>query len=38
VEVDGIPMQGLVARFSATPGTLRWAGRELGADDPPSWA
>jgi crotonobetainyl-CoA:carnitine CoA-transferase CaiB-like acyl-CoA transferase len=37
VEVDGIPMQGLIARFSATPGRLRWAGRELGADDPPSW-
>jgi crotonobetainyl-CoA:carnitine CoA-transferase CaiB-like acyl-CoA transferase len=32
VEVDGIPMQGLVARLSATPGQLRWAGRSLGAD------
>ena len=25
-------MQGLVARLSATPGRLRWAGRPLGAD------
>ena len=33
VEVDGVPMQGLVARLSATPGRLRWAGRPLGADD-----
>lgn len=33
-EVDGVRMQGLVARFSATPGRLRWAGRPLGADDP----
>ena len=24
--------QGLVARLSATPGRLRWAGRPLGAD------
>ena len=31
-EVDGVPMQGLVARLSATPGRLRWAGRPLGAD------
>jgi crotonobetainyl-CoA:carnitine CoA-transferase CaiB-like acyl-CoA transferase len=31
-EVDGTPMQGLVARLSATPGRLRWAGRPLGAD------
>ena len=31
-EVDGVPMQGLVARRSATPGRLRWAGRPLGAD------
>lgn len=36
-EVDGIAMQGLVARLSATPGALRWAGRSLGADDPPHW-
>ena len=32
VDVDGTPMQGLVARLSATPGRLRWAGRALGAD------
>jgi hypothetical protein len=25
-------MQGLIARLSATPGVLRWAGRPLGAD------
>src|SRR5215213_9261523 len=31
--VDGVPMQGLVARLSATPGRIRWAGRPLGADD-----
>jgi crotonobetainyl-CoA:carnitine CoA-transferase CaiB-like acyl-CoA transferase len=37
VEVDGVPMQGLVARLSRTPGTIRWAGRPLAADDPPSW-
>jgi crotonobetainyl-CoA:carnitine CoA-transferase CaiB-like acyl-CoA transferase len=38
VEVDGIPMQGLVARLSRTPGRIRHAGRPLGADDPPAWA
>ena len=32
VEVDGVPMQGLVARLSATPGRIRWAGPPLGAD------
>ena len=37
VEVDGVPMQGLLARLSATPGAVRWAARPLGADDPPSW-
>jgi crotonobetainyl-CoA:carnitine CoA-transferase CaiB-like acyl-CoA transferase len=37
VEVDGVAMQGLVARLSATPGALRWAGRDLGADDPARW-
>jgi crotonobetainyl-CoA:carnitine CoA-transferase CaiB-like acyl-CoA transferase len=37
VEADGVPMQGLVARFSETPGEVRWAGRALGADDPPRW-
>jgi crotonobetainyl-CoA:carnitine CoA-transferase CaiB-like acyl-CoA transferase len=30
--VDGTPMQGLLARLSATPGRIRWAGRPLGAD------
>ena len=38
VEADGVPMQGMVARLSATPGAVRWAGRPLGADDPPAWA
>ena len=38
VEADGVPMQGVVARLSATPGSVRWAGRPLGADDPPAWA
>ena len=37
VEADGVPMQGLVARLSRTPGAVRWAGRPLGADDPPAW-
>jgi crotonobetainyl-CoA:carnitine CoA-transferase CaiB-like acyl-CoA transferase len=37
VEVDGIPMQGLVARLSKTPGEVRHAGRPLGADNPPRW-
>jgi crotonobetainyl-CoA:carnitine CoA-transferase CaiB-like acyl-CoA transferase len=32
VDVDGIAMQGLIARLSATPGSIRWAGRALGAD------
>jgi crotonobetainyl-CoA:carnitine CoA-transferase CaiB-like acyl-CoA transferase len=31
-EVDGTPMQGLIARLAATPGRLRWAGRPLDAD------
>jgi crotonobetainyl-CoA:carnitine CoA-transferase CaiB-like acyl-CoA transferase len=31
-DVDGTPMQGLVARLSKTPGRIRWAGRPLGAD------
>ncbi len=30
--VDGTPMQALIARLSATPGSLRWAGRPLDAD------
>jgi crotonobetainyl-CoA:carnitine CoA-transferase CaiB-like acyl-CoA transferase len=37
VEVDGVHMPGLVARLSRTPGAIRWAGRPLGADDPPEW-
>ena len=32
VELDGVPMQGLIARPSRTPGRLRWAGRGQGAD------
>ena len=32
VDVDGTPMQGLIARLSATPGAIRWAGRALDAD------
>ncbi|MDP1821312.1 MAG: CoA transferase [Acidimicrobiales bacterium] len=36
-DVGGVQMQGLVARLSATPGHLRWPGRPLGADDPPTW-
>jgi crotonobetainyl-CoA:carnitine CoA-transferase CaiB-like acyl-CoA transferase len=31
-DVGGTPMQGLIARLSATPGTLRWPGRPLDAD------
>lgn len=32
VEVDGIPMPNVVARLSATPGRIRWAGRGPDAD------
>lgn len=32
IEVDGTPMQGLVAHLSATPGQVRWAGRPVDAD------
>lgn len=32
VEVDGVPMAAPIARLSATPGAIRWAGRPLGAD------
>ncbi|MDQ1454575.1 MAG: hypothetical protein QOH28_195 [Actinomycetota bacterium] len=32
VEVDGVVMQGPVARLTRTPAELRWAGRALGAD------
>ncbi len=31
-EVDGVPMQQLIARLSATPGAVRWAGRPRDAD------
>jgi crotonobetainyl-CoA:carnitine CoA-transferase CaiB-like acyl-CoA transferase len=33
-EVGDTPMQGLIARLSATPGALRWPGRALDADGP----
>ena len=32
VELEGVPMQGLVAHLAATPGRLRWIGRALDAD------
>ncbi|MDH4143673.1 MAG: CoA transferase [Acidimicrobiia bacterium] len=32
VDVDGVRMQAPIARLSRTPGSLRWAGRALGAD------
>ena len=32
VEVDGVPMAAPIARLSATPGSVRWAGRAVGAD------
>ena len=32
VDVGGVPMQGLIAKLSATPGELRWPGRRLDAD------
>lgn len=32
IEVDGVPMQSLIAKLSATPGAVRWAGRGLDAD------
>ena len=34
VELEGTPMQGLIAKLSATPGVLRWQGRALDADGP----
>lgn len=37
VDLDGTPMQGLVAHLSKTPGSLRWPGRELGADTDAVW-
>jgi crotonobetainyl-CoA:carnitine CoA-transferase CaiB-like acyl-CoA transferase len=33
VEVDGVPMQDVIARLSATPGGVRFAARALGADN-----
>ena len=33
IEVDGYPMTGLVAKLSATPGGVRWAGRAMGTDN-----
>jgi crotonobetainyl-CoA:carnitine CoA-transferase CaiB-like acyl-CoA transferase len=32
VSVDGTPMPGVLAKLSATPGRIRWAGRPLDAD------
>jgi crotonobetainyl-CoA:carnitine CoA-transferase CaiB-like acyl-CoA transferase len=32
VDVGGLPQQGLLAKLSATPGRIGWAGRQLGAD------
>ena len=32
IHVDGVTMPGLIARFSRTPGQVRFAGRALGAD------
>ena len=32
LEVDGVPMPDVVARLSATPGRIRWAGRARDAD------
>jgi crotonobetainyl-CoA:carnitine CoA-transferase CaiB-like acyl-CoA transferase len=32
IEVDGVVMQGPLARLSRTPAEMRWAGRPLGAD------
>lgn len=32
IEVDGVPMQNVIARLSATPGAVRFAARRLGAD------
>ena len=31
-EVDGLPMQGLIAELSKTPGVLKWEGRSLDRD------
>lgn len=37
IEVDGVPMQGLVARLSMTPGAVKWPGRAMDADEA-EWA
>ena len=37
IEVDGVPMQGLLARLSATPGRIRWPGPPLDSSSP-DWA
>lgn len=31
-ELDGVPMQGLIAEFSRTPGVLKWIGRPMDHD------
>ena len=31
-ELDGLPMQGLIAELSATPGMLKWTGRHMNHD------
>jgi len=33
VDVDGTPMQGLVAKMSATPGAVCWQGRKFNYDN-----
>jgi crotonobetainyl-CoA:carnitine CoA-transferase CaiB-like acyl-CoA transferase len=32
VTLEGTPMQGLIAKLSATPGLLKWQGRSIDAD------
>ncbi|CAB4794010.1 unannotated protein [freshwater metagenome] len=32
VDVDGVPMQNVIARLSETPGSIRFAARALGED------
>jgi crotonobetainyl-CoA:carnitine CoA-transferase CaiB-like acyl-CoA transferase len=32
ITVEGTPMQGLIARLSATPGAVKWRGRGTDAD------
>jgi crotonobetainyl-CoA:carnitine CoA-transferase CaiB-like acyl-CoA transferase len=32
VELDGTPMQGLIAKLSETPGVLKWSGKPMDAD------